>query len=137
MQAVNETPNRRSTPLAGPQPSSSEPTFCRHRGMRRLEGPGNTAQGIRCPYHYWNYNLTGSLRGMRREKERFAGLDRSSRSLRPASVGVVDQMVFVHPQAQPEEPSVSWLAEAPETRTYAIDGQKAQVEIVCLGTAFN
>ena len=87
---------------------------CRHRGMQLLEGAGNTVTGIRCPYHFWTYDLTGGLRGMPREKELFAGLDRSTRSLRPASVGVLDQMVFVNPQAEPEEPFDAWLAEAPQ-----------------------
>jgi len=89
--------------------------ICRHRGMELLEGAGNTAQGIRCPYHYWHYGLDGSLRGMPRDKELFPGLERASRSLSPASVGVVDQMVFVNPQARPEESFEDWLASAGKT----------------------
>ena len=88
--------------------------ICRHRGMALLEGTGNTRKGIRCPYHYWNYDLCGNLRGMPHEKELFPGLDRSSRSLHTASVGVLDQMVFVNPAAQPEEPFDAWLAEIPD-----------------------
>jgi len=34
---------------------------CRHRGARLLAGEGKTS-AIRCPYHSWNYNLSGALR---------------------------------------------------------------------------
>ncbi len=87
---------------------------CRHRGMQLLEGAGNTATGIRCPYHFWNYDLSGRLRGLPHEKELFPGLDRSTRTLVSASVGVLDQMVFVNPEAQPTEPFDEWIADAPE-----------------------
>jgi len=87
---------------------------CRHRGMALLEGAGNTRTGIRCPYHYWNYDLSGNLRSLPHEKELFAGLDRSTRSLKAASIGILDQMVFVNPVAEPEEPFDAWLAEIPD-----------------------
>lgn len=87
---------------------------CRHRGMQPLEGSGNAVKGIRCPYHFWTYDLKGCLRGMPRKQELFPGLDVSSRSLAPASVGVLDHMVFVNPQAQPDEPFEEWLDRAPQ-----------------------
>src|SRR5882757_770484 len=34
---------------------------CRHRGARLLAGEGRT-RDIRCPYHSWNYSLSGALR---------------------------------------------------------------------------
>ncbi len=34
---------------------------CRHRGARLLAGAGTT-RDIRCPYHSWNYSLSGALR---------------------------------------------------------------------------
>ncbi|MGD9741117.1 MAG: aromatic ring-hydroxylating dioxygenase subunit alpha [Dongiaceae bacterium] len=35
---------------------------CRHRGTRVAKGAGN-CRGFRCPYHFWNYDLDGRLRG--------------------------------------------------------------------------
>ena len=36
---------------------------CRHRGAQVLEGDGQ-CDVMRCPYHWWVYNLDGSLRGL-------------------------------------------------------------------------
>ncbi len=37
---------------------------CRHRGARLLDGSGNCAATITCPYHGWTYKHDGSLIGM-------------------------------------------------------------------------
>jgi len=37
--------------------------ICRHRMMSLLEGEGNLAGKISCPYHSWTYNLDGQLIG--------------------------------------------------------------------------
>jgi len=67
---------------------------CRHRGMQIMEGCGNAAKGLVCPYHWWTYELDGSLRGMPKKKELFADLDITTIALKPSSVGVLDQLVF-------------------------------------------
>jgi phenylpropionate dioxygenase-like ring-hydroxylating dioxygenase large terminal subunit len=35
---------------------------CQHRGNRLREGRGNCRSELRCPYHWWCYNLDGSLK---------------------------------------------------------------------------
>ena len=34
---------------------------CRHRGMAVAQGSGNTGRYLRCPYHWWTYDLDGQL----------------------------------------------------------------------------
>jgi methanesulfonate monooxygenase large subunit len=36
---------------------------CRHRGAQVLEGSGQCSV-MRCPYHWWTYDLTGALKGI-------------------------------------------------------------------------
>ncbi len=36
---------------------------CRHRGAQVLEGSGQCA-ALRCPYHWWTYDLAGQLKGI-------------------------------------------------------------------------
>lgn len=49
--------------------------ICRHRLMRLLEGRGNRARAIVCPYHAWSYDLTGQLIGAP-HMEKTEGFDR-------------------------------------------------------------
>ncbi|MBP0590409.1 Rieske 2Fe-2S domain-containing protein [Paraburkholderia sp. LEh10] len=37
---------------------------CAHRGVEFCKQPGGNAKVFTCPYHQWNYNLDGSLRGV-------------------------------------------------------------------------
>ena len=84
--------------------------LCRHRGTELLEGSGEIAGTIVCPYHRWSYNLDGSLRGVPNQKECFPGLDKSIMSLLPASVGIYKDMIFVHPSDKPGITFEEWLA---------------------------
>ena len=83
--------------------------ICRHRGCQVLEGAGNTAGAIVCPYHRWTYESDGSLRGVPNEIECFDELDRESLSLHPASVGVYAGMVFVNPSPQRDSEFEDWI----------------------------
>jgi phenylpropionate dioxygenase-like ring-hydroxylating dioxygenase large terminal subunit len=67
---------------------------CRHRGARLLDGAGNCAATITCPYHGWSYRQDGTLVGMPM-RESFPGLDRAAHGLRPVHVDVAFGFVFV------------------------------------------
>jgi choline monooxygenase len=87
---------------------------CRHRGMQVLEGCGNAAKGLTCPYHWWTYELDGALRGMPKREALFADLDLSTIALKPASVGVIDRLVFVCPDATPPDGFETFKADLEE-----------------------
>jgi len=85
---------------------------CRHRGTQIYEDgkSGNCRHGIVCPYHAWAYNLDdGSLRGLPKKDLAFPDLDLKRWGLHRASVGVIGDLVFVNPQAAPEEDFETWL----------------------------
>jgi len=67
---------------------------CRHRGSRLLDGQGACRGRIVCPYHGWNYDLTGRLRGVPSE-DTFPGLDKSRHGLRPVALDTLFGFVFV------------------------------------------
>lgn len=87
---------------------------CRHRGMQVVEGCGNAAKGLTCPYHWWTYELDGALRGMPKREALFADLDLSTIALKPASVGVIDRLVFVCPDATPPDGFETFKADLEE-----------------------
>jgi len=81
--------------------------ICRHRGTTLLEGMGNTGKSLVCPYHRWTYTLDGRLKGAPNMTECFPDLDRSKLSLKPASVGEFQGLVFVN--AEPDADFESWV----------------------------
>ncbi len=83
---------------------------CRHRGCEVLEGAGNSAGGLVCPYHRWSYRLDGSLRGVPNEEECFGSVARAELGLHPAAVGVYAGMVFVNPDPAPKDAFDAWIA---------------------------
>jgi phenylpropionate dioxygenase-like ring-hydroxylating dioxygenase large terminal subunit len=83
--------------------------ICRHRGTELVEGCGNVGRTIMCPYHNWVYDLDGRLRGLPAQKECFPEMDKKSISLLKGSVGVYQNLVFVHPEENPDEPFDNWL----------------------------
>lgn len=71
---------------------------CRHRGARLLEGAGNIAGVMTCPYHGWAYGLDGRLQRLNPPGS-FDGLSCAERSL--ARLSVVEQhgLIWVHPSS--------------------------------------
>lgn len=69
---------------------------CRHRGARLLEGAGNIAGVMTCPYHGWAYGLDGRLQRLHPPGS-FDGLSCTERSL--VRLNVVEQhgLIWVHP----------------------------------------
>jgi phenylpropionate dioxygenase-like ring-hydroxylating dioxygenase large terminal subunit len=67
---------------------------CRHRGARMLDGKGACRGRIVCPYHGWNYDLQGRLRGVPSE-DTFPGLDKASHGLLPVALDTLFGFVFV------------------------------------------
>ncbi|MEM7018604.1 MAG: aromatic ring-hydroxylating dioxygenase subunit alpha [Pseudomonadota bacterium] len=88
--------------------------ICRHRGCEVLEGSGNTGGSITCPYHRWNYQLDGSLRGVTNERECFGRVEREGLGLLPAAVGTYHGMIFVNPNPSPRDSFESWIANMDE-----------------------
>jgi phenylpropionate dioxygenase-like ring-hydroxylating dioxygenase large terminal subunit len=90
---------------------------CRHRGARLLDGAGNCAGPVTCPYHGWSYRHDGTLMGVA-ARETFAGLDRSEHGLRPVKVDVAFGFVFVALAGDPPPVATTWGALADEFEPY-------------------
>jgi len=75
---------------------------CLHRGNQLCEGEGTGADGIRCPYHRWAWNLRGELREIPSRKG-FGPLRNEDLPLVRASVDTWGELVFVNldPDAEP------------------------------------
>ena len=73
--------------------------LCRHRGTQLLMTCGKAQKGITCPYHDWTYSLNGDLLSVPKEKQEFAGLDKTKLNLHRASVETWLGMIMVHPEA--------------------------------------
>ena len=80
---------------------------CRHRGARLLDGDGNCAGPITCPYHGWSYRHDGALQGVA-ARETFPGLDRSEHALRPVKVDIAFGFVFIALAGDPPPVSGVW-----------------------------
>lgn len=89
--------------------------LCRHRGTRLLDRSGNIATGIRCPYHFWQYDMDGTLKSVPQERALFRGLDKQRLSLKPASVAQYRGLLFVHASAEPTLPFDAYLADLDES----------------------
>ena len=73
--------------------------ICRHRGMQLVEGKGKLKRTISCPYHDWTYNQSGELKSLPKQKQEFAGIDKTCLSLKQAQVGIWRGMIWAHPDA--------------------------------------
>lgn len=67
---------------------------CRHRGARILDGVGNCAGAMSCPYHGWSYRLNGELLAIS-SRDTFPPLDRTQLGLKPVRMKVLFGFVFV------------------------------------------
>lgn len=90
---------------------------CRHRGARLEDQPCGNAQRFTCPYHAWNYDLDGSLRGMP-QPVGFESIDRSERGLAELPAFERFGLIWVVPSPQEHEVDIdAWLAPMQEQLT--------------------
>ncbi|HLW25552.1 MAG TPA: aromatic ring-hydroxylating dioxygenase subunit alpha [Steroidobacteraceae bacterium] len=92
---------------------------CRHRGARLLDGTGQCAGPITCPYHGWSYRHDGSLLGVPM-RETFASLDRATHSLNPVRVDVALGFVFICLAGDPPPVAKTWGRLAEELAPYRL-----------------
>jgi glycine betaine catabolism A len=84
---------------------------CRHRGVTLMEGRGERATCIRCPYHAWTYDLRGQLvrTPVPGETDALAPFEKD---LRPVRLEVFGGFLFV--SLEPIGPSLlDWLNDLP------------------------
>lgn len=76
--------------------------FCRHRGTRLCSAShGTLGPTLQCPYHAWNYNLDGTLRGAPHMQD-VAGFDKTAWGLKPAALAEWRGFLFVNLAHQPQ-----------------------------------
>lgn len=80
---------------------------CRHRGNRIDTVTGDNKKMLKCPYHYWSYDLKGNLLGAPQIKQ-LEPFDKEDYSLKKASVAIWKTLVFVHPDPN-AEPFEKWI----------------------------
>ena len=69
---------------------------CRHRGGPLVtQDAGQLSAGLTCHYHGWTYDLDGSLKGVRDQRD-FVGLDVSCHHLIPLSCELLGNWIFVN-----------------------------------------
>jgi phenylpropionate dioxygenase-like ring-hydroxylating dioxygenase large terminal subunit len=93
---------------------------CRHRGARLLDGAGQCAGPITCPYHGWSYRHDGSLLGVPM-RETFASLDRATHGLNPVRIDVALGFVFVCLAGDPPPVAKTWGRLAEELAPYRLE----------------
>lgn len=72
---------------------------CRHRGARLKNESCGNARTLACPYHSWNYELNGKLRGIP-QPQGFKGIDKSELGLIELPVYEKFGMIWVVPSVQ-------------------------------------
>lgn len=92
---------------------------CAHRGAKLFNEPACAKRTLTCPYHAWTYDLEGKLLaapnfgGWRQD---VPGFDKSAHGLKPVSLGIFHDWVFVNidGEAEPFEAFLRPLKEALE-----------------------
>jgi Rieske 2Fe-2S family protein len=87
--------------------------MCRHRGMALVDGAGCAGERIKCPYHFWEFGLDGSLQRVPQRSAQFPDLDLDRWGLVPCAVGTWAGMVFAHLDADATSGFTDWLGEYP------------------------
>ena len=86
---------------------------CRHRGTQLCAEPsGESAAGIRCPYHAWTYDLDGRLIGAP-HMDGSPGFSRDAFPLNRVDVDVWDGFVFVRLERHRAQSLIDQLARLP------------------------
>ncbi len=93
---------------------------CRHRGARLLDGQGNCAGAITCPYHGWTYRHDGSLAGVAM-RDTFPDLNRAELGLRPVRTETLLGFVFVCLAGDPKPPRETFAPLVAELAPYTIE----------------
>ena len=90
--------------------------ICRHRGSQLVEnGSGTIERNMVCAYHRWSFKTDGSLNAVPQEKDMFAGkVNKCDLSIKKGALGNYRNLLFIHPQENPEENFNDYLANLPE-----------------------
>jgi phenylpropionate dioxygenase-like ring-hydroxylating dioxygenase large terminal subunit len=83
---------------------------CQHRGMKVVDDHGNCGRYLRCPYHWWTYELDGRLVATPKMTET-KGFDRADHGLPSLAVEIWNGFVFANFDhgAEPLAPRLSGL----------------------------
>lgn len=79
---------------------------CRHRGAKLLDGSGQCAERLTCPYHAWSYGLDGQLARVPSERS-FSGIDKTRLGLKELELEVFLGLVFA--RVVPGGPSLATM----------------------------
>jgi phenylpropionate dioxygenase-like ring-hydroxylating dioxygenase large terminal subunit len=106
---------------AGPEAFKAFYNSCLHRGTMLCDRP-QTGEGLRCPFHGWEWSLDGRLKHIPSHWD-FTGVTRANGSLREVRLARWGGFIFINadPEAPPLEEALSVLPEhfrqfAPERR---------------------
>ncbi len=80
---------------------------CRHRAAVMLSGQGNCGATVICPYHAWNYDFDGRLRGAP-AMSRTHGFEKEDFALHQFHCAEWEGFVFVALEEQPRTPAEMW-----------------------------
>jgi phenylpropionate dioxygenase-like ring-hydroxylating dioxygenase large terminal subunit len=96
---------------SGPNEFKAFYNSCRHRGRKLCEGKAS-GEGIRCPFHAWEYGLDGKLDWMPYDDE-FPHVDKARAGLIPVQAAEWGGNVFINPDpnAPPLEVAIAPLVQ--------------------------
>lgn len=108
--------------------------MCRHRGMVMFCEAGR-ADRLRCMYHGWEYENTGTLVRIPQRRSQFPGVDTAEWGLIPVACGEWDGMIFVNP-SRDAAPFADWLGDYPAhcgpfQLDRLVEVRRHQVDIAC------